>query len=138
MRAKEFTEGIPALGVAAQRFGKAFQKARKSAMKNPLADNPLVKKNPFSNNTGTQKPQTNLDKAKTAATQELKKNLLKKGTRLPLPTTDPSNKVTDFEVDKVQGDEIVLKNPKPKPGDPVKTTHKIKDLDPAIAGLLGK
>jgi hypothetical protein len=68
------------------------------------------------------------------AAKELEKTLLKKGQKLPLPTD--KGKPQDFEIDNVQGDEVVLVNPKPKPGEPVKTIHKKKDLDPVLKSMI--
>jgi len=137
MRAREFMEAIPSLGKTAQGLGQAIKTAKTpNAPKNPMDDNPLQKKNPFAKKQQGQ--QSQLDKAKDAASQELKRKLVKPGSKIPLPTDEPNNKVTDFEVDNVKGDEVVLKNPKPKPGEPLKTTHKMKDLDPVIKNLIGK
>lgn len=62
--------------------------------------------------------------------------VLKKGAKLPIPTDTPSGRPEEFEVDDVKGDEVTLVNPKPKPGQPVKTVHKRQDLDPVIQGLV--
>ena len=40
------------------------------------------------------------------------------------------------EVDDIKGDEVTLTNPKPKPGEPVKTVHKTKELDPIIQNMV--
>lgn len=74
-------------------------------------------------------------KAAAKAAKELEKTLLKKGQKLPLPTNGGS-KSQDFEIDNVQGDEVVLVNPKPKPGEPIKTVHKKKDLDPILKSMI--
>ena len=66
----------------------------------------------------------------------LAKAVLKKGSKLPMPTKTPSGRPEEFEVDDVKGDEVTLVNPKPKPGDPVKTVHKKKDLNPVIQNLV--
>lgn len=66
--------------------------------------------------------------------QALQKAVLKKGTKLPMPTK--GGRLQDFEVDNLQGDEVTLKNPKPQPGEPVKTVHKTKDLDPIIQQMV--
>jgi len=47
-----------------------------------------------------------------------------------------SGKVQDFEIDDLKGDEVTLTNPKPKPGEPVKTVHKTKELDPIIQQMV--
>jgi hypothetical protein len=64
--------------------------------------------------------------------------LLKKGAKLPIPTDTPSGNPEEFEVDDVKGDEVTLKNPKPKPGEPAKTVHKTKDLDPIIQNIVNQ
>lgn len=66
----------------------------------------------------------------------LAKAVLKKGAKLPMPTKTPGGTPEEFEVDDVKGDEVTLVNPKPKPGDPVKTVHNRKDLDPVIQNLV--
>ena len=64
----------------------------------------------------------------------LAKAVLKKGSKLPMPTQ--GGKVQDFEIDDLKGDEVTLTNPKPKPGEPVKTVHKTKELDPIIQQMV--
>jgi len=73
-------------------------------------------------------------KAAQKATDTLKKSVLKKGQSIPLPTD--GGKPQDFEIDDVSKDEIVLVNPKPKPGEPIKTVHKKKDLDPVLKSMI--
>ena len=60
----------------------------------------------------------------------LAKAVLKKGQSLPMPTD--GGKTADFKIDDLKGDEVTLTNPKPKPGEPIKTVHVKKDLDPII------
>jgi hypothetical protein len=66
--------------------------------------------------------------------QALAKAVLKKGSKLPMPTDN--GKVQDFQIDDLKGDEVTLKNPKPKPGEPIKTVHKTKELDPVIQQMV--
>lgn len=66
----------------------------------------------------------------------LAKVVLKKGARLPIPTDQANDKPEEFEIDDVKGDEVTLVNPKPKPGSPLKTVHKKKELDPVIQNLV--
>lgn len=66
----------------------------------------------------------------------LAKVVLKKGARLPIPTDQSGGKPEEFEIDDVKGDEVTLVNPKPKPGAPLKTVHKKKELDPVIQNLV--
>ena len=65
----------------------------------------------------------------------LSKQMLKKGAKLSLPTD--GGKQQPFTIDKVQGDEVVIVNPKPKPGEPIKTVHSKKDLEPILKGQAG-
>jgi hypothetical protein len=65
----------------------------------------------------------------------LQKAVLKRGQSITMPT-DSGKKVADFEVDDIKGDEVTLTNPKPKPGEPVKTVHKTKELDPIIQNMV--
>ena len=64
----------------------------------------------------------------------LAKAVLKKGSSLPIP--DASGKPQEFEIDDLKGDEVTLTNPKPKPGEPIKTVHKTKELDPIIQQMV--
>lgn len=66
--------------------------------------------------------------------QALAKAVLKKGSKLPMPTD--GGKTQDFEIDDLKGDEVTLVNPKPKPGEPIKTVHKTKELDPIIQQMV--
>lgn len=66
----------------------------------------------------------------------LAKAVLKKGARIPMPTNQSGAKPEEFEIDDVKGDEVTLVNPKPKPGEPLKTVHKKKELDPIIQNLV--
>jgi len=45
-------------------------------------------------------------------------------------------KTADFKIDDLKGDEVTLTNPKPKPGEPIKTVHKTKELDPIIQQMV--
>jgi hypothetical protein len=66
----------------------------------------------------------------------LAKAVLKKGSTLPVPTNKSGSKPEEFKIDDVKGDEVTLVNPKPKPGEPIKTVHKRKELDPIIQNLV--
>lgn len=66
--------------------------------------------------------------------QALAKAVLKKGQSLPMPTE--GGKTADFKIDDLKGDEVTLTNPKPKPGEPIKTVHKTKELDPIIQQMV--
>lgn len=65
------------------------------------------------------------------------KQLLKRGAKLSMPTQGPGNQEQEFEIDAVKGDEVVINNPKPKPGEPLKTVYKKKDLEPIIKQKAG-
>ena len=65
------------------------------------------------------------------------KQLLKRGAKLAMPTQGPGNQEQEFEIDSVKGDEVVINNPKPKPGEPLKTIYKKKDLEPIIKQKAG-
>jgi len=69
------------------------------------------------------------------AVGKMAQQVLKKGATLPMP--DQQGKEQEFEIDDVKGAEVTLKNPKPKPGEPIKTVHNKKDLDPIIKQLAG-
>ena len=73
-------------------------------------------------------------KVATKNAQALAKAVLKKGQSLPMPTD--GGKTADFKIDDLKGDEVTLTNPKPKPGEPVKTVHKTKELDPIIQNMV--
>jgi len=64
----------------------------------------------------------------------LAKAVLKKGQALPMPID--GGKTADFKIDDLKGDEVTLTNPKPKPGEPIKTVHKTKELDPIIQQMV--
>ena len=76
-------------------------------------------------------------KAGQKAMSAAQKQLLKRGEKLVMPTDTPGSKPAEFEIDSVKGDEVVINNPKPKPGEPLKTVYKKKDLDPIIKQQAG-
>lgn len=75
-----------------------------------------------------------VQKAANSATQAAQKQLLKRGNKIPAPTQGGGE--DEFEIDQVRGQEVTLKNPKPKAGEPNKITYNKKDLDPIIKGLV--
>ena len=137
MRAKDFTkpveeqqvvEVVPAIGAALGRVGaKMGSAAAKAGVK-----------------AGAQLGKVGAGKAKgigAAAVKAVKqaqskvsKAILKKGSQIAIPTQ--GGKETEFDIDDVKGDEVTLANPKPKPGEPIKTVHKQKELDSVIQGLV--
>ena len=61
---------------------------------------------------------------------------IKAGQTIKLPaqtTTGKPGPQKPFKITKVKGDEVEIKNPMPKPGEPDKVTYKMKDLE----GVLG-
>ena len=70
------------------------------------------------------------------ANKMLAQQMLKKGATIPITTTD-GNSPEDFKIDNVKGDEVTMVNPKPKKGEPTKTVHSKKELEPIIKGLAG-
>ena len=52
---------------------------------------------------------------------------------MPIPTA--ANKETDYEVDKVNGDEVTMKTKTPSAQAPQSITVNKKDLDPVITNL---
>lgn len=58
---------------------------------------------------------------------------LQRGKIITLPTKD--GKPAEFKVDSMTGKEVTLKNPKPRPGEPIKTVHKKDDILSQIGGM---
>ena len=67
------------------------------------------------------------------ANRQADQNLIKPGNTVPMPTA--SNKETDYEVDKVQGDQVTMKTKTPSAQAPQSITVNKKDLDPVITNL---
>jgi hypothetical protein len=57
---------------------------------------------------------------------------IKAGKKLQMPA-GKTNKPTNFKITKVQGDDVEIENPTPKPGEPKKFTYKKQDLE----GIVG-
>ena len=57
---------------------------------------------------------------------------IKAGKKLQMPA-GKTKKPTNFKITKVQGDDVEIENPQPKPGEPKKFTYKKQDLE----GVLG-
>jgi hypothetical protein len=70
------------------------------------------------------------------ATDMMANKLLKRGQKLPMQST--AGKPEEFEIDAVSGDTVTLKNPKPTPGEPIKTVHSKKDLEPTLKQMAGQ
>ena len=119
MAAKGAVAGAKAAGRVGAQMGKAVAKGAANAAKS----------------AGQQMLQKGAQKLQQKANDKMAQQMLKPGTKLPVP--DAQGKEQEFEIDTVQGQEITLKNPKPKPGKPIKTIHNKKDLDPIIQQLAG-
>ena len=65
--------------------------------------------------TGTQPTGTKVDQ-------------IKPGKKIELPA-GKNKKPTNFKITKIQGDDVEIENPVPKPGEPKKFTYKKQDLD---------
>ena len=77
--------------------------------------------------TGTKNVGQRMDKAIT-------KQFMRPGAKIPLPVSP--NREQDFEIDKVDNDQVTLKNPRPKQGEPTTTTINQKDLEPVITNIM--
>ena len=133
---QQIDEVLPAIGRAAKAIGGMAAKAAGGLAKGAAkAGASAAKKVGAAAVDGAQGAGKGLA-AKIAAknANTLKKSILKKGMELPIP--DNSGKAQNFKIDDVKGDEVTLANPKPKPGEPIKTVHKQKELDSVIQGLV--
>jgi len=72
------------------------------------------------------------------ATQQVSKKLVRPGGQIPLP--NEKNQIQQYKVDKVQGDNVTLIDPKAKmkPGQPDKVVVSRKDIEPVIKGMVNK
>ena len=133
---QQIDEVLPAIGMAARAIGGMAAKAAgglaKGAAKAGASAAKKVGAAAVDGAQGAGKGLAAKIAAKNATT--LKKSILKKGMELPIP--DSSGKAQNFKIDDVKGDEVKLANPKPKPGEPIKTVHKQKELDSVIQGLV--
>ena len=133
---QQIDEVLPAIGMAARAMGAMAAKGEAGLAKGAAkAGASAAKKVGAAAVDGAQGAGKGLA-AKIAAknADTLKKSILKKGMDLPIP--DKSGKAQNFKIDDVKGDEVTLANPKPKPGEPIKTVHKQKELDSVIQGLV--
>jgi len=67
------------------------------------------------------------------ANRQADQNLIKPGKTVPMPTG--ANKETDYEVDRVQGDQVTMKTKTPSAQAPQSITVNKKELDPVITNL---
>jgi len=49
-----------------------------------------------------------------------------------MPTQGPGGREQEFDIDDVQGDQVILKNPKPQAGEPQSFIYNKKDLDDVV------
>ena len=69
-------------------------------------------------------------KAVQKAQDKVSKAILKKGSQLAIPTQ--GGKETEFDIDDVKGDQVTLKNPEAKPGEPQAFVYNKKELDQIV------
>ena len=69
-----------------------------------------------------------------AAADKLSQELIKRGSKIPMPTEKGAK---EFEIDDVNGDEVTLVNPDASkaPEEPEKVTYKKQDIDTIVQGL---
>jgi hypothetical protein len=134
MTEAQLDEVLPAIGLAARAVGGMAARAVGGAAKAGIDAAKKVGAAAVQGAQGVGKGLAQKVAAKNA--DALAKAVLKKGAKLPIPTNKPSGQPEEFEVDDVKGDEVTLKNPKPKPGDPIKTVHKKQELDPIIQNMV--
>lgn len=145
MRFKEFNKSVdhrtdevlPAIGAAMQAVGGAAKTIGGAAAK---AVGNVAKKavgTAVGAVAGAAKSTIGTDAAKAAqkSGDALSAQLLKRGSKIPMPTQ--SGPAKEFEVDDVKGDEVTLINPDAKraPEEPEKITYKKQDVDTIIKGL---
>jgi hypothetical protein len=136
MTEEQLDEVLPAIAGAARAVGGMAAKAATSIAKaGAQAGAAAAKKVGAAAVQGAQGVGKGLAKKVAAKNAKaLAKAVLKKGSTLPMPTQ--GGKTQDFEIDDLKGDEVTLTNPKPKPGEPIKTVHKTKELDPIIQQMV--
>ena len=136
MTEEQLDEILPAIGLAAKAAGNMAAKAATGVAKaGAQAGAAAAKKVGAAAVQGAEGVGKGLaKKVATKNAQALAKAVLKKGSSIPMPT-DGGN-TQDFKIDDLKGDEVTLVNPKPKPGEPVKTVHKTKELDPVIQQMV--
>jgi len=133
---EKLDEILPAIGMAARAVGGMAAKAAGGIAKaGAKAGAAAAQKVGAAAVKGAKATGTGLAKKVAAKNaQALQKAVLKKGQSIPMPAEGGTTQ--DFEIDDLKGDEVTLVNPKPKPGEPVKTVHKTKELDPIIQQMV--
>jgi hypothetical protein len=133
---KQLDEILPAIGMAARAIagaaGKAVAGVAKAGAKAGAQAAQKVGAAAVQGAQGVGKGLAQKVAAKNA--DALAKAVLKKGSKIPVPTQGGA--AQEFKIDDLKGDEVTLVNPKPKPGEPVKTVHNRKDLDPIIQQMV--
>lgn len=122
--------GAKAVGAAAKTAGKVGAQMGKAAVKGAAKVAGQAAKS-----AGQKLAQKAAGKVQDKAVGKMAQQVLKPGVKLPMP--DATGKEQEFEIDQVKGKEVTLKNPKRKPGEPLKTVHDKKDLDPILQQLAG-
>lgn len=123
--------GAKAVGAAAKTAGKIGAKMGTAAVKGAAKVAGGAAKS-----AGQKLAQKAAGKVQQKAVGKMAQQVLKPGVKLPMP--DATGKEQEFEIDSVKGKEVTLKNPEAnKPGQPLKTVHDKKDLDPILQQLAG-
>lgn len=135
MRADEFTkakqeqqvvEVVPAIAAAVGRVGASMgTAAAKAGMKVATAG---MKTGANLAKGAGKAAMKSISKAQSNIT----KSILKKGAKLAMPTQGPGGREQEFDIDDVQGDQVILKNPKPQAGEPQSFIYNKKDLDDVV------
>ena len=121
MGAKAVGAGVKAAGRVGAQMGKAVAKGAANMAKGAAN---------MAKGAATNMANKAMAKVADKAVGKMAQQVLKPGATLPMP--DQQGKEQEFEIDTVKGQEITLKNPKPKPGEPIKTVHNKKDLEPIL------
>ena len=139
LRDIDVSEALPALAALGRMAGGAVaKKATQTA-----ADKIQAAKSGAADKVGataTQKPkpgsgQATAQKIAQKTQQEISKDLIKKGSKVPMPTQSGGAK--DFEIDDVNRDEVTIINPdaRRKPEEPEKLIYKKDDIENVVKTL---
>lgn len=118
--------GVKAVGAAASAAGRVGAKMGQAAMKG-VAN--------MAKGAANKVAQKAANKVAQKAQGQMANAMLKPGATLPIP--DAQGQEQEMEVDTVKGNEVTVKNPKAKPGEPIKQVHNKKDLEPIISQMAG-
>lgn len=134
MRAKDFTkpveeeivvEVVPAIAAAVGRVGASMGSAAAKAGAK-LGTKAMGKAANVAQGLGKQAV-----KAIQKSQNDVAQSVLKKGNKLSLPKQGGAGE-EEFDIDDVKGDQVILKNPKPGPGEPNAFVYTKKDLDSVV------